>query len=401
VQSKRSLLTLAAILYFSQGFPFGIVTETLNLYLSVMKVPLAQIGLLSGIGIAWTLKVFWAPLVDLFGTYRAWICGSLVAIAAAMFAIGASGPATALFWTGAGLLAFASATQDIAIDALTIRVTPAGELGPVNSVRVTTYRVAIIAAGGGIAIAAARIGWRNSFFLSALIPIAIVAVILFILPHERGARTRNENPLLALGGWLRRPGSISLLAVVLLYRVGDSALAPMIKPFWIARGFSAAEVGNVTTTLGMICTIAGAIAGGAFVSRFGIFAGLLWLGLVQMLSNLTYAWVAATGAGRPPMYGAAMVETFCGGLGVAAFLSFLMFVCDKENAATEYAMLSAVFGLTRTIAGAVSGFYAQKLGFAPYFMLTAALALPGMALLPLIRERVRGDASTIAAAIDA
>jgi PAT family beta-lactamase induction signal transducer AmpG len=182
-----------------------------------------------------------------------------------------------------------------------------------------------------------------------------------------------------------------LLAVVLLYRLGDSALRPMIKPYWIAQGFSATEVGNVTTTLGMICTIAGAIAGGAFTSRFGIFRGLLWMGVMQMLSNLAYALVATTGAGRGALYAAAVTETFCEGLGIAAFLSFLMFICDRENAATEYAMLTAIFGLSRTLAGAVSGFFAQDLGYARYYWLTAALALPGLALLPFIRSRVRAS----------
>jgi PAT family beta-lactamase induction signal transducer AmpG len=144
----------------------------------------------------------------------------------------------------------------------------------------------------------------------------------------------------------------------------------------------------VTTTIGMVCVIAGAILGGWFVTRFGIFRGLVWLGLVQMLSNLGYALVAATNAGRPGMYGAAIAESFCDGLGTAAFMSFLMFICDREHAATEYAMLSATFALTRTVIGASSGYLTEALGYANYFWLTAALALPGLMLLPLIRARV-------------
>ncbi|HET7435386.1 MAG TPA: MFS transporter [Thermoanaerobaculia bacterium] len=390
--------SLAALLYFSQGFPFGIVTETLNLYLSVKKVPLTEIGLLSSVGLAWTLKVFWAPLIDLFGTYRRWIFGSLVALSGSLALIAAVPQATPLFWIAAAAVAIASATQDIAIDALTIRITPRDLLGPVNSARVTSYRVAIIAAGGAVAVAADRIGWRASLLACAVVPLVLLAVLAVAIrddPSTSAPSAIVHAPLRALWQWLARPGSLALLAVILLYRLGDSALSPMIKPFWIARGFSAAEVGNVITTLGMICTIAGAISGGAFVARYGIFRGLLWLGLVQMLSNLGYAWVASSTADRASLYPVAIIETFCGGLGIAAFLSFLMSICDKENAATEYAMLSAVFGLSRTLAGMVSGVFAQRMGYAPYFWVTAALALPGLALLFVIRERVRATPATV------
>src|SRR6185503_7559522 len=206
--------------------------------------------------------------------------------------------ASTAFWIAAIVLALASATQDIAIDALTIRITPNDLLGLVNSARVTTYRIALIAAGGGVAILADRIGWPGALGTLAVVPLVIAAIVAFAIPRDAGGTERQENPVRALLEWLARPGAKWLLAVVLLYRLGDSALRPMIVPYWISRGFSATEVGNVTTTLGMICTIAGAIAGGAFVSRFGIFRGLLWLGLLQMLSNLGYALVATTGGGR-------------------------------------------------------------------------------------------------------
>jgi PAT family beta-lactamase induction signal transducer AmpG len=387
-RERLAIPTIAGILYFSQGFPYGVVNETVNLYLAAMHVPLGTVGLAGGVGIVWTLKVFWAPLVDAIGTYRAWIIGALVTIAATLVALASVPPASPAFWVALTLLAVASATQDISIDALTIRITPRDLLGLVNSARVTTYRVAMIAAGGGLAILADRIGWRGAFTAAALVPVAVILTIGLVIPRESGGGERHGNPLRALLAWIARPGAITLLAVILLYRLGDSALRPMIKPYWIERGFTATEVGNVTTTLGMICTIAGAVAGGAFTSRFGIYAGLLWLGLAQMLSNLAYALVATTGAGRFGLYGAAVTEAFCEGLGIAAFLSFLMFICDRENAATEYAMLSAVFALSRTLAGVVSGFLTQSLGYAPYFWTTAALALPGLLLLPAIRRRL-------------
>ena len=388
--------TVAAGLYFAQGFPFGIATETFGTYLSVSGISAEKVGLASTIGLAWTLKVFWAPLVDLYGSYRAWIMGGLACIAITLVVLGVVPPATNAFWIAASILALASATQDIAIDALAIRITPSKLLGPVNSIRVAAYRSAMIVAGGLLALFSDWMGWRAAFFAAAAICVVLILIVMTIRGEGEGERVRHENPFRSLGKWLSRPRAILLLVVILLYKVGDSAVIPMIKKYWATRGFSAGEIGTVTTTLGMICVIAGAFAGGAFVARYGIYRGLLWLGLAQMLSNIAYAMVATTTASRPWMYGASIVENFTGGLGTAAFLSFLMFICDRENAATEYAMLTAIFGLSRTLAQMVSGYGVTYLGFAEYFWFTVLLGMPGLLLLPSIREAVRGDARSVA-----
>jgi len=395
---RWTIPALACILYFSEGFPFGIVNETVNLYLAFAKIDLGTIGLIGSVGIIWTLKFFWSPLIDAFATYRAWMFGSLVVLALSLATLGLVPPASPVFWGALIVLVFASATQDIAIDALAIRITPSHLLGIVNSARVAAFRGAMIVAGGGVAMIADVIGWRSAFLIAALVPLIVLVLTALTAPAERGTGEKRENPLRGLMTWLSQPGALLLLAVILLYRLGDNALTPMIRPYWVSRGFSATEVGNVTTTLGMICTILGAIAGGAFVTRFGVYRGLFVLGVVQMLSNFTYAIVATTNGGRPALYGAAIVETFCGGLGTAAFLSFLMYICDRDNAATEYAMLSALFGVGRTFAFALSGYFAQDLGYAKYYWLTAALALPGLALLPAIRGRLSGNATAAEAA---
>ena len=396
---KWIIPALACILYFSEGFPFGVVTDTVNTYLSFAKVDLATIGLISSVGLIWTFKFFWSPLIDLFGTYRAWIFGSLIALSISMAALGLVPPGSAAFWGVLVAVVVASATQDIAVDALAIRITPSNLLGIVNSARVAAFRGAMLAAGGGVALLVPLVGWRGAFFGAAVVPLIVLALTSLLMPPERGAaRDTRENPLAALLTWLQRPGAWAFLVVILLYRLGDNALTPMIRPYWVARGYGVAEVATVTTTIGMICTILGAIAGGAFIARFGIYRSLLVLGIVQMLSNFAYAIVATIDGTRPMLYGAAITETFCGGLGTAAFLSFLMFICDRDNAATEYAMLSAVFALARTFAFALSGYVAKDLGFANYYWLTAALALPGLALLPTIRGRLSESATPAAAA---
>jgi PAT family beta-lactamase induction signal transducer AmpG len=387
-QSRWGIPALASILYFSQGFPFGIVNEGVNLYLSFARVDLGTIGLVGSVGLIWTLKFLWAPLVDALATYRIWISGALIVLALAIAALGQVPPGGRLFWTVLVFLVIASATQDIAIDALVIRTTPEKLLGVVNSARVAAYRVAMLIAGAALGMLADRMGWPGAFMTVAAIPLVVLTVLSFVSPAQEDIRERHENPLRGLLDWLRRPGATMLVLVILLYRLGDNSMMAMVRPYWVSRGFTATEVGNVTTTLGMICTILGAIAGGAFIARYGVYRALVVLGAVQMLSNLAYAIVAMTNAGRPALYGAAVIETFCGGLGTAAFLAFLMRICDKENAATEYAMLSALFTVGRTVAITFSGYVAQDLGFAAFYWLTAALALPGLLLLPWIRARV-------------
>ena len=189
----------------------------------------------------------------------------------------------------------------------------------------------------------------------------------------------------AFVAWLARPGAAAVLAFVLLYKLGDASMGPMVKPFWIDRGLSVEEIGFVSTTLGVAASVAGALAGGVFTSRVGIFRALWMLGLLQAVSNLGYAAVAAAHGGRIAIYAASLLESFAGGLGTAAFLAFLMHVCEREQAATQYALLSALFGFTRSLAGAVSGLGASRLGYAPYFAVTFALALPAYALLPWLR----------------
>jgi PAT family beta-lactamase induction signal transducer AmpG len=408
--------SVAALLYFSEGLPFGIVNDLLPVYLRVHKVDLTTIGFLSTVASAWTLKVFWSPLIDAFGTYRRWIATAVLAMAICMCALammpeiepGVGTNPQIAFWTIITIFAISSATQDLAVDAFTIRATPPEFVGPVNSIRVAAYRSALIVGGGGLVALSSVIGWRGSFAVSATIAV-IVLVITLRLPED-GERVaagpaavqlagRRRSGVLALfrglGEWLRRPRAGVLLAIVLLYRLGELAIYTMIKPYWVDRGYSPAEIGTITAVIGVIISILGAIAGGAIVARIGLYRAMLWLGAAQILSNLGYALVATTHAGRWAIYAAAIVENIGYGLGTGAFLAFLMAICDRERAATEYAMLTAVFGLSRVLIGTPSGWIAQHAGYASYFWLTVFLGIPGLLLVPFARERIGGVGAVI------
>ncbi len=393
---RWTYVALAAALYFAQGFPYGIVNELFPLYLRQSGVSLAEIGLLSTVGLAWTWKVLWSPLVDRYGSYRGWMIGALVVIGNALLALSFVSPSrTNLFWAIVAIIALASATQDIAIDALTIRVTPSTMLGPVNSARVAAYRGSMIVAGGALAALTPFLGWRGVLQLGAGI-CAALAVAAFLVRDSREPRAGSINPLSGFVQWFGRPRAALFVVFVLLYKMGDFALTPMVKPYWVDRGFTAAEIGTVTTVIGLSFLIAGAIAGGLFLARYGLLAGLFWLGLLQMLSNCGYALAASLDLPRSALYAATIVENFTAGLGTAAFLTFLMSICDRDHAATQFAMLTAIFGLSRSIIGSFSGVAAQTLGYAGYFWLTVALGIPGLLLLPFMREQLRRTAERAA-----
>jgi PAT family beta-lactamase induction signal transducer AmpG len=198
--------------------------------------------------------------------------------------------------------------------------------------------------------------------------------------------------------WALQPAMIPVLLFGLLYKLGDNSMGRMIKPFWVDKGLTPKEIGVVSTTLGVALTVLGALLGGWYIKRRGIFRALLWFGVAQLVSNFGYVAVAGLELPRESIYAASVIESFTQGLGTAAFLSFLMNLCDREHAATQFALLTATFSLGRDVAGAFSGLGVERMGYAWYFTLTAFLAVPGLLLLPFIRRRIREEGAELSPA---
>jgi PAT family beta-lactamase induction signal transducer AmpG len=232
--------------------------------------------------------------------------------------------------------------------------------------------------------------WAN-LWIALAVAFFLLAVSAWLSPRVPLEATERRHAVRPVLQWVFRWQMLPVLLFVLLFKVGDSTLGRMVKPFWVDQGYSLREIGLISVSLGTALTILGAIAGGWIVNRHGIFRSLLWLGLAQLVSNLGYVAVAAIELPRESIYVASVVESFTQGLGTAAFLSFLMNLCDKEHAATQYAILSAMFALTRDVAGAFTGIGVESLGYAVFFALTTALAIPGLGLLPLIKPRIREE----------
>ena len=252
----------------------------------------------------------------------------------------------------------------------------------------SAYRAALIVGGEVLVGLAVYATWSLTYAVAAVI-LAALALSVLRLPRVRRRPQTPREWAHTFRAWLERPGAWAVFAFVFLYKLGDTAMGPMVKPFWVDRGLRPEEIALISTTLGVAMSVAGALLGGVLTSRWGIWTALWVLGLIQAGSNLGYATVAWADAGRPAIYAASVTESFGAGLGTAAFLSFLMHVCDKEQAATQYALLSALFNLSGSLAGAFSGIGVQHLGYAAYFALTFAMALPAYALLPWLRGWIR------------
>lgn len=399
----RRKLWWVALLYFAEGLPFGIVLDNLPVYFRVHGVSLAAIGLLSLLRVPWSAKPLWAPLVDQLGERRQWITGALLTMAVALVAVQTlpAAPVGPVLTAVLFLFTVAAATQDIAIDAYTIELLAPGEEGIANGIRVSAYRAALIAGGGVLVALAARVGWRFTY-VGAAAALGVLALAISRLP----ALPRRAPPpgawARALGAWAARPGAPAVALFIMMYKLSDTSIGPMVKPFWLQRGLTIEEIGMVSTTFGVAASVVGALIGGALTSRWGVFRALWILGLFQASASLGYAAVAWTDAGRAGIYAASLVESFTAGLGTAAFLAFLMRICDKRQAATQYALLSALFSVPGSFAGSVSGFGVTWLGYGPYFALTFLLGLPAYALLPWVRDwvTVAGLDGTPPAAVD-
>lgn len=373
-------LIIISLIYFAEGFPYGLIEQSFSIYFRIHGMSLEALGWLTLVSLPYALKFLWAPAVDFVGTRRQWMSAAQFLMAGALcvlVSIDPTEPGFVLFSCLASLAIF-SATQDIAIDAYSIELLNPSELGLANGFRQASYRVAMVVAGGFFVALGGWIGWEFTYLLAAAV-LAFCGLASLRLPPVEVVRPEFSFASLTapVRDILSRPGVVYVVFFILLYKLGDMSMGPMVRPFWLERGMTTTQIGLIAGPVGVISAIAGGLAGGLFMARFGIFHGLWFLGLWQAVSNLAYAAIAAWPAsGNLGVYTASALESFCGGLGTAAFLAFLMSICRKEFSATQYALLSALFRITGIISGVPSGWAAGHMGYADYFALTFILSLP-------------------------
>ncbi|WP_442595656.1 muropeptide transporter [Parapusillimonas sp. JC17] len=400
VYASRRVFPLL-ILGFASGLPLALTSGTLQAWATVDNISLQSIGFLTLIGTAYTLKFLWAPLVDryappLLGRRRGWMFLTQLLLAAAIAGMGLFSPSGNLGMLAAlaVLVAFLSATQDIAFDAYSTDVLRSEERAAGAAVKVLGYRLAMIVSGGlALVLADQWLGWHNMYFLMGAFMV-VCAVATFLAPEPEIIAAAPRSLAVAVVEPLReffsRRGAITILLLIVLYKLGDAFAGALSTTFLIrGAGFSVSEVGSINKVFGLAATIIGALAGGALMARLGLYRSLMLFGLLQAVSNFGY-WVLAVAP--PHLYFMALVvaiENLCGGLGTAAFVALLMGLCRREFSATQFALLSALSAVGRTyLAGPFTPPLVESMGWPGFFVLTVLIALPGLVLLRLRRDEI-------------
>ena len=386
---------------FSSGLPLALSGGTLQAWLTVEDVDIKTIGLFSLVGLPYTLKFLWSPLMDrfivpIFGRRRGWIALSQLALIGLILGMSVTSPQNGLWFLAllAFCLTFVSASQDVAIDAYRTEVLRERERGMGAAVSVTGYRVAMLVSGALALILSEYLGWRATYMLMALImSIGVVAVWLGPEPEDPGTPPASmkdavEGPFKE---FFSRTGVWSLLTLIVLYKLGD-AFAGSLSTTFLIRGvnFSVGEVGAINKGMGLASTIIGALFGGVLMARLRLFKALLIFGILQAVSNLSFMILALVGKSYPLMIFTIAFENLAGGMGTAAFVAFLMILCNHSYTATQFALLSALASLGRVFVGPLSGVLVDGMGWTVFFFTTFLFALPGLVLLWVMREVVKG-----------
>ncbi|MBL8224157.1 MAG: MFS transporter [Chromatiales bacterium] len=389
----------ALTLGFASGLPFNLPDSTLQAWLATLDLDIKTIGWLTLVGAPYAFKFLWAPVLDryavpLLGRRRGWMLVLQLALAGLIALLGLQAPGEAIYAVAAiGLLiAFASATQDIVIDAYRADTLRPEERGVGSTATQVGYRAATWITGALALILGDVIGWRSTYLLMAGLMAACVALTWLAPEPERVAappRTLAAAVMDPLREFLDRPGAWALLALIVLYKFGDAFALKLVTAFLIKGvGFTALEVGAISKTVVIVLTLLGTFAGGLLLARIGLFRALLFFGVLQALTNLLYAALAAAGKDTTLMVLALGFDNFAGGMGAAAFVAFLMALCDARFSAFQYALLSALASVARNFLGPPAAFVVDAVGWSSFFLLTFVTALPGLVLLVWMRRRV-------------
>ena len=498
---------VVTVLGFASGLPLALTGQAMQAWLSMEGLDVATIGFLSLVGLPYTFKFLWAPLMDRFdlpllGRRRGWLVATQLLLALLLFLLAGMSPkgATQAFALLAVAIAFMSASQDVVIDAYRTDLLPAAERGLGASLAVAGYRLAMILSGGialiwtdaqqgggwswpdvyrfmaGLMVAAAAVSAtmlpklvalpgapatshsvRNDLLGFVAVVAAVIAGYVFtdqavapavrtlMAPLWQGSslstslqgrwadlvslllgigitlplaawaarRAKFETLLSGLSNYFSQPGAAAFLLFIVLYKLGDAFAGSLMTPFLLkSMAFSPAEVGVVNKVIGLWLTIGGALLGGALMLKLGLWRALMLFGILQMASNVGFWWLAVSGKGLMPGLvipafdwtivkiaaptpvdgGLLMViafENLSGGMGTAAFLAFLMSLCNQRFTATQFALLSAFASVGRVWVGPLAGVLAESIGWPAFFIVSTVAALPALAMLWWLRASVR------------
>jgi PAT family beta-lactamase induction signal transducer AmpG len=373
---------------FASGLPLALTAGTLQAWLTVEGVDLKTIGIFTLVGLPYTLKFLWAPIMDRvvppwLGRRRGWMVLTQLCVAVGLALMAMTSPRThperlAAF---ALLVAFLSASMDIVFDAYRTDTLHPHERGLGAAVWVNGYRVALLSAGAGVLMLADYVGWHMTYLaMAAVMTAGLVTILLSPEPprHADPPKSLGEAVGAPLKEFFSRPQALGFLAVIVLYKLGDAFASSLQTAFLIGGiGFSSTNVG-AAKGVGTFATLFGALLGGVMMTRTGLVPSLLIFGLLQAASNLGFALLAVVGKSSATLMAAVVIENVTGGMGTAAFVALVMSLCDPRYTATQFALLSSLEALGRVFAGRPSADVVALVGWTQFFILTLVVALPGI-----------------------
>ncbi|HEY7698256.1 MAG TPA: MFS transporter [Vicinamibacteria bacterium] len=382
-----------ALLSFASGLPLGLVWYAIPDWMRDIGVDIRIVGLFSLAQVPWAFKVLWSPFMDRFvppfwGRRRGWMALMQLALAGLSLLLAGVGRHPDAIWVVGAValaIALASASQDVAYDAYSVDVLREDEQGPAVGAKIALYRAAMLVSGGFSITLAGRWGWP---MVNALLGVVYLSMLLITWlapePEEKTEppRTLREAVWHPFIGFLARHRALEILAFVFLYKFADQLAQALTRPFLIDMGYDSDQRGVALSTIGMVGTIVGAFIGGWMTTLAGLGHSLWIFGFLQIFSNLGYFILAGAPApSLPLMYGATGFELLTSGMGTGAFSVLLLRMTQKRFSATQYALFSSLFALPRLLAGPISGFVVDAIGWRTFYLSTLAMGIPGLVML--------------------
>ena len=405
---RRVMLILP--LGFASGLPLLLTASTLSAWFAEAGVSLKTIGAFALVGTPYAFKFLWSPLIDRLpppipiGRRRGWGLTIQLPLIAATLALGWCDPRVNLGLMGALalLVAFLSASQDVVIDAYRVEILSAEQQGPGAAMIQTGYRIAMLASGAGALIIAASFGWFAAY--ATVAALLGVGVLVFLFGPEPTVLTQTR-PHRAQGRWdairdwlatavtgpfadfMLRPLWAAILVFIVGYKLGEAMAGVMAMPLYISLGFSLNEIAAISKLIGFFATIIGAIVGGVVTSKLGVIRALILCGLLQSAGNLFYVLQAVGGHRLDYLALCVAAENLTGAMAGTALVAYLSDLCSPAFTATQYALLSSLAAVGRTLFASSGGALAQRLGWAPFFILTTVVTIPALLLLLWMAHR--------------
>ena len=387
--SPRMLVSF--LMGFSCGVPLLLTISVLQAWMKEEGVDLSVIGLFALVGLPYTLKFVWSPVIDRFtlpflGRRRGWMLVVQVLLVVAIAGLGLTSPKDNpwLVAFAALIVTFFSASQDIVVDAYRREDLSDKELGLGSSLYVNGYRVGMLLAGSGGLIMSDHFSFQQVYLLLAgSLLVGIVTTLLCREPvqDEGTPKSFREAVIDPFVEYFTRDKALLILLFILMYKIGDQMASTMTIPFYLDIGFSKTEVGAVAKLFGFWATIVGGLLGGIMIFRLGIWRALLLFGILQAVSTAGFSLLAIIGKSIPWLAAVIAFENLSGGMGTAAYVAYMASITNKKFTATQYALLSSLMGVPRVLASAPTGFMVEGLGWVSFFIMCALVAVPGLFLL--------------------